>query len=285
MAHPAGADELVERAERLGQGDRRVVVAVGVVEVDAIRLQALKRVLDHMGENASADTIQAYCRILQRQFPFAPFQAHWEFTLRRQMIAAQKRKRFMARTSSVAGNQFLLGVLREEYETHVGNVFALFGVQAPLVKMEAIRLHLEDKDEEQRVRALEILEHVLPVQWRSEVMALVDTQLPPNDSAHPVELLRDAMESESSEPVLLGAIYTVALNNSKNALLMIRHLLSHPSDVVRETALFALARIETPEKLASQCTKLLSDSNEAVRRLAQSVTSNLGQFGSKEEPA
>ncbi len=248
-------------------------------------LQSLKRVLDFAGENATAASIHAYCRILQRQPAFEPLQQHWESVLRRQINATQKRKRFMARASSVAGSQFLLGVLLEEYDMHVSNVFALLGVQATSVKMEAIRLHLQDKDEEQRARAQEILEHVLPVQWRGEVMALVDTRLAASDSANAVELLRDAMESESSEPVLLGAIYTAALNNSKNALPMIQQLLSHPSAAVRETALFALAKIEAPEILAPVCAKFLSDTNESVRRLAQSVISDLSQFGSKEEPA
>jgi hypothetical protein len=248
-------------------------------------LQALKRVLDFAGESATAPTIQAYCRIVQRQPAFEPYQQHWESVLGRQITAAQKRKRFMARSSSVTGNQFLLGVLLEEYDIHVSNVFALLGVQATSVNMEAIRMHLQDKDEEQRARAQEILEHVLPVQWRSEVMGLVDAQLKTPEPANAVELLRDAMESESSEPILLGAIYTAALNNSRNALPMIQQLLSHPGAVVRETALFALAHIEAPEKLSPQVNKMLSDASEPVRRLAQSVIADPGQFGGKEEPA
>jgi hypothetical protein len=239
--------------------------------------EVLKRVLDFSGPNASVAMVQAYCRMLQRQPSLEPYLEHWESVLRNQIIATQKRQRLLAHTTSLAGNTFLLGVLQEEYAKHVGNVFTLLGLRAPTVRMEAIRSHLENGDVEQRARALEVLEHVLPDKWRSEVLELIDSKLPVDETTSVVELLREAMESESSEPVLLGALYAAARSGSQDALPLIQQLLSHPSGVVRETALFGLAQMEAPDELARQCRELLADPDETVRRLAQSLSSSSGK--------
>jgi len=240
-------------------------------------LEALKRVLDFSGPNASVAMVQAYCRMLQRQPSLEPYLEHWESVFHSQIAATQKRKRLLARTTSLAGNIFLLGVLQEEYAKHVGNVFTLLGLRATTVKMEAIRSHLQNGDEEQRARALEVLEHVLPDKWRSEVLELIDSKLPVDETTNVVGLLREATESESSEPVLLGALYAAARSGSQDALPLIQQLLSHPSGVVRETALFALAQMEAPAELARQCRKLLADLDETVRRLAQSLSGDSGK--------
>jgi HEAT repeat protein len=240
-------------------------------------LEVLKRVLDFSGPNASVATVQAYCRMLQRQPSLEPYLEHWESVLRNQITATQKRQRLLAHTASLAGNTFLLGVLQEEYAKHVGNVFTLLGLRAPTVRMEAIRSHLQNGDEEQRARALEVLEHVLPAKWQSEVLELTDSRLPADETTSVVELLREAMESESSEPVLLGALYAAARSSSQHALPLIHQLLSHPSGVVRETALFALAQMEAPDELARQCRKSLADPDETVRRLAQSMSRDPGK--------
>ncbi|MGD0922499.1 MAG: HEAT repeat domain-containing protein [Terriglobia bacterium] len=240
-------------------------------------LEALKRVLDFSGPNASVAMVQAYCRMLQRQPSLEPYLEHWESVLHSQIGAAQKRRRLLARTTSLAGNTFLLGVIQEEYATHLGNVFTLLGLRATTVKMEAIRSHLQNGDEEQRARALEVLEHVLPDKWRSEVFELIDSKLPVDETTDVGGLLRAAMESESSEPVLLGALYAAARSSARDVLPLIQQLLSHPSGVVRETALFGLAQVAAPAELARQCRELLADPDEIVRRLAQSLSCDSGK--------
>lgn len=234
-------------------------------------LEVLKRVLDSAGPNASAGMVQAYCRILHRQPALEPYLEHWESVLRGQIAAGQKRKELLARSSSLTGNTFLMGVLQEEYAKHVGNIFTLLGLRATTVKMEAIRSHLTKGDDDQRSRALEILEHVVPVKWRSEVLELIDAKLPESETASVVALLRDAMDSESSEPVLLGSLYATARDGSKEALPLMQQLLTHPSGVIRETALFGFAKLEAPDKLGEECRKFLEDPDETVRRLAQSI--------------
>jgi hypothetical protein len=236
-------------------------------------LEVLQGALDSAGPNASAGMVQAYCRILQRQPALEPYVEHWESVLRSQITAAQRRKRLLAHTASLAGNAFLQEVLQEEYAEHVGNVFTLLGLRATTVKMEAIRSHLQKGDEEQRGRALEVLEHVLPVKWRSEVLELIESRLPAEETTGVVGLLRDAIDSEGSEPVLLGALYAAARSGSKDAFPLIQQLLSHSSGVVRETALFGLAQMEVPDELAQQCRRLLADSDQIVCRLAQSLLS------------
>jgi quercetin dioxygenase-like cupin family protein len=81
------------------------------------------------------------------------------------------------------------------------------------------------------------------------------------------------MAPEISPPALLGVLYAAAHNGSPEALPLVQQLLSHPAEVVRETALFALAKTAAPEDLARQCRELLRDPSESVRRLAQSILS------------
>jgi len=237
-------------------------------------LEVLKRALDAVGPEASAEMVQAYCRILQRQPALEPFLGHWESVLRCQMEAAQRRKSLLARSAGLSGATFLLGVLREEYGRHLGNVFTLLGLRATTVKMEAVRSHLEDGDEEQRSRALEVLEHVLPVKWRNEVLSLIDTKLAAEETITAGGLLQDAMGAESTEPLLLGAIYAAGRNGPKDALPLVQQLLTHRSALVRETALFSFAKMAMPEELDRQCRTFLEDPDDKVRRLAQSLCSD-----------
>jgi HEAT repeat protein len=236
-------------------------------------LEVLQRALDSAGPNAYAGMVQAYCRILQRQPALEPYLEHWESVLRGQIAATQKRKRLLAHSASLTGNTFLREVLQEEYAEHAGNVFTLLGLLATTVKMEAVRSHLQKGDEEQRARALEVLEHVLPSRWRGEVLDLVESRLPTDETAGVVGLLREVADSESSEPVLLGALYAAARSGSRDAVPLIEPLLSHSSAVVRETALYGLAQMKVPDELARHCHRLLGDPDQIVRRLAQSMLS------------
>jgi HEAT repeat protein/ATP/ADP translocase len=233
--------------------------------------EVLRRVLDAVGQRASAPVVQAYCRILQRQPTVQPYLEHWESVLSCQVTATQQRQRLLAHSASLLANSFLQDVLQEEYSTHLGNVFTLLGLLAPTVKMEAIRAHLQDGEEEQRARALEVLEHVLPPEWRSKVMELVETKPPTDASRNVSDALQDILASETSEPVLLGAVYATAHHGSKDALPLIHKLLTHPSGDVRETALYALVQLETPADLIRQSRPLLEDPHAPVRLLAQEI--------------
>jgi len=157
------------------------------------------------------------------------------------------------------------------------------GVLARSVRMEAVRLRLQDKDEEQRSRAQEVLENVLPEKWKTEVMGLASAKSPAAGDARPAELLREVMDSKNSEQVLLGALYASALNPSEEMLPLVLQHLSHPSGVVRETALFALSKNEEPGELSRQCQQLLADPYEAVQLLAQSILAELPRISTKEE--
>jgi HEAT repeat protein len=284
---PLTADYLAsygDTAELANLFGRSISLSAILTKIGSLKsLDVLKRVLDFSGPNSTAALVQAYCRIIQRQPAFDPYAEHWESILRCQIDAARLRKNLLARTSSLEGNAFLMGVLREEFDIHMGNVFALLGVLATSVRMEAIRLRLQDKDEEQRSRAQEVLENVLPEKWRDEVIELTDPKLPAAGEAGAAELLREVIETKYSEQVLLGVLYAAALSTAQDALPQIQQLLSHPSGVVRETALFALARIEDPGELSRQCNPLLADANEAVRNLAQSLLSETSQTSRKEE--
>jgi HEAT repeat protein len=271
--------------ELAGLFGRSISMSAILTKIGSLQsLNVLRRVLDFSGPNSTAAMVQAYCRIVQRQPSFDPYAEHWESILRTQIDAANKRRNLLARTSSMPGNAFLLGVLQEEFDVHVGNVFALLGVLATSVKMEALRLRLQDKDEEQRSRAQEVLENVLPEKWREEVMELMKANPPAPGDANTAELLREVIESKNSEQVLLGALYTSAFNPSQGLLPLIQQLLEHPSGVVRETALFALSRIAEPGKLQGQLSQMLGDPCEPVRTLAQLILKESPKTTSKEEP-
>jgi len=234
-------------------------------------LEVFWKVLDSAGPTASMQTILALSRILQRQPSLEPFLQRWESVLRCQMEAVRRRRRLLTRSETLKGNPFLLGVLQEEQIKHLKNVFTLLGPLAPTVKMEAVFLHMSDGDEEQQARAQEILEHVLPPQWRNEVLELVEAKVLPEDPASIVELLGEALAAGGQEPMLLGVLYAAAQDGSREALSSIQPLLSHQTAAVRETALFALSKMESGEDLIRQCREILHDPDESVRRLAESI--------------
>jgi HEAT repeat protein len=284
---PLTADYLAtysDTSELAGLFGRSNSMPIIMAKIGSLKsLEVLRRVLDFAGPNSTPAMVQAYCRLVQRQPAFDPYAEHWETILRCQIDAAKKRKSLLAQVSSLNGNAFLLGVLREEFDVHMGNVFALLGVLATSVRMEAVRVRLQDKDEEQRARAQEVLENVLPEKWKTEVMELASIKSPAAGEARPAELLRGVMDSKNSEQVLLGALYASALNPSPEMLPLVLQHLSHPSGVVRETALFALSKNEEPGELSRQCQQLLADPYEAVQLLAQSILAELPRISTKEE--
>ena len=91
------------------------------------------------------------------------------------------------------------------------------------------------------------------------------------EAAGAAELLGEVMDSEISESVLLGAEYAVARSGSKDAIPLLQQLLANPNGVVRETALFALARLEKPASLELLVRPMLSDPHAPVRRIAQRI--------------
>jgi HEAT repeat protein len=251
---------------------RSAQLAVILEKIGSLRaLEVLRRVLDYLGPNASEAVIDAYCRLLQRQSALEANIEHWESVLRSQVVATQKRKRLLARSQLQAENTFLTSVLREEYTRHLGNIFTLLSPLATTVRMDVIRLHLQNGDEDQRANALEVLEHVVPAKWRNDILDLADAKMPAVERTGLADLLRDVMNSEISESVLLGAVYAESRRGSPQAIPLVQQLLRHPEGVIRETALFALAQLEPPADLAAHCHQLLSDPNQTVRNLANAL--------------
>jgi HEAT repeat protein len=272
---PLTADYLAAYSDDAGLAamfQRSVQLPVILEKIESPRaLDVLKRILDFMGPNSTAGMIEAYSRVLQRQSALESNQEHWDGVMRSQVVSTQKRKRLLARSGSLQENTFLIGVLREEYTRHLGNVFTLLSPLATTVRMDAIRAHLQKGSEEQRANALEVLEHLVPAKWRGDILDLADPRMSAVEGASVEEVLRDVMDAELSESVLLGAVYAVARAGSKSALPLVEQLLKHPNGVVRETALFALARLESPERLRARCQPLISDPDKTVGALAKAL--------------
>ncbi len=209
-------------------------------------LQVLQRVLEVTGARAATPTVRAYCQILQRQPTFHPYREGWESVLRTQVQALMKRKSLLGRSVALAGAAFLRTALEEECTIRLSDVLALIGVQAPLVKMDAIGRQLVQGDEDQRGRAREVLEHVIPVSWRGEVLDAIDFK-PSASAAGSLEaVLREVVEADYSEGILLGALYAAANDGSPAVVALVRRCMENPSQSVRETAQFALEKTETP---------------------------------------
>ncbi len=262
---PAGLDAMVRRSALLP------VILEKIASPRA--LEVLKTALDHAGPNATSETIEAYCRLLERQPEMEPHLSHWESVMRGQVVATNKRRALLARSASLAESDFLQDVLREELARHVVNVFTLLGPLAPTIKMDAIRSRLQEGDADQRANAMEVLEHVAPAQWRSAVLELADARPAPAGTATAADLLREVMDSDISESVLVGAAYAASRSQSKESIPLLQQLLAHPSGIVRETALFSLAQLEAPESLAERARPLLADLDPSVKRIAQRIVS------------
>jgi hypothetical protein len=210
-------------------------------------LQVLKRVLDTTSSHAPSAVIRAYSRILQRQPRFAPHQKHWESVVLCQVKAARQRRCMLAQAASLAKNALLMRVLREECERHLDHVFLLIGSRARGVRMEEIHAQLNSRREEERIHALEFLEHVVPAKLRPEIMGLVDDKRSSSTGNGARPLLMEILPAETSEPILLSALYSVLQNDCRDALPLVRKYLSHDSRVVRETAEHTIARMEASD--------------------------------------
>lgn len=251
---------------------RSIQLPVILEKIESPRaLEVLRRVLGYMGPHSTEGIIEAYSRILHRESAFENNEKHWDGVMRSQVIATQKRRRLLARAAPLGENAFLNGVLREEYARHLGNVFTLLSPLATSVRMDAIRIHLQNGTAEQRSNALEVLEHVVPTRWREDVLELADPNLPAAKEGSVDDLLRDVMDAALSEPVLLGAIYAAAQAGTKSAVPLLEQSLRHPSGVVRETALDALARLLPAAELKSICNPLMTDPDATVRVLAKAL--------------
>lgn len=236
-------------------------------------LEVLKRILESAGTSAPFDVVQAYRRILERLPSFEPYRDNWKRVLSTQLSAAKQRKAWLSFAGSLKKKDFLAEVLGEGYAESLESVLMLLGVRTTECNMEAIYMQLQHGQDEDRSRAREILEHVLGDDWRNDVLELIDTKPSAGNSNTLAEIIREAAMPGASEPLLLGALYAASAGVRQEEMPHLQQLLSHPSGAVRETAFFALSKLEPPEEVTERAQHLVSDREESVRRLAQAVLS------------
>jgi hypothetical protein len=125
---------------------------------------------------------------------------------------------------------------------HVENAFVLLAGRIRDVDMTVLHEQITRGSREARSHALELLENVLPKELRAPLLEVLDPAAEGEDAKPDVEV-RELLSRADSEWVVAGAAWAAAELALASCADRLDALKNHESPVVRETALFALARI------------------------------------------
>jgi len=240
---------------------------------DQKALPVLLRATEHPDARIRSEAIRAYGRMLQALPSMKPGMDDLRAVVRREVDAARERQQVLREVEGLPGGEILCDALVEEHSNRMRNAFALLDVAVPEVDMHAIHLSVVGGSGEQRANALEVLDNVLEGDLKSSLMAVLEStaaaQERPDEDVPDIPSL---VGSHASEWTTAGAVYSAAVNPPSQAQEYARECLTNKSPVVRETALYALGRIGTPEEIRAACAELLSDTDRRVSDLARELS-------------
>lgn len=237
---------------------------------DARGLPALEPLLHDPDPKVRSVALAAYARLARRRYPVAPSPED----LDRLVLLESSRAEARLRTSLALGNDPATRLAREAVEdllrSHLRNAFLLLDVQLEDVDMMALFSSLMGGSRESRSQALEVLHNVLPETVKSLLLEVLerDGRQEKEAGTDPATVVAALLEDPESEWVVAGALHAAARLSLASCRAGARRSLRHPSPVVRETALFALSRLEDRGGCLEACSSLAEDPDETVRALA-----------------
>ena len=239
-------------------------------------LPALLEATQHPDLQLRTEAIRAYSRLAQTAPALKPHLPDLLEVANREISTAVSRRQALQKAQALPGAEMLCDALQEDYTRHLRNAFSLLDAATPELDMDAIYLSLTGDATESRANALEILDNVLKGEMKTSLLGLLE----PSGSTHPdtdgkAETQTSSLVAEdATEWMVAGTLYALASNISGGEQAFVCECLLHSNPVVRETALYALEKLGTPQDLENTCTKLAEDPDAKVRRLVRSLSSS-----------
>jgi len=225
-----------------------VLVRIGGAEA----LNILSRLFDTPEGLDSAHLIETYCRLLDQQPSLRPYLASISKVASHEIAEAQRRLESLDMVSTLPGGDFLRQALKEEYHRHLDNVLVILDVRFPGIGIRNIHSRLLTGVSENRAAALEVLQNVLPRNFKDPILSLVEHHITAGKDRDGLSVVLEILKRESSEWVLVGAVYAAGENKMADAVEPMRRLLSHPSANVVETARCSLTKMGNIDPNGSQ---------------------------------
>jgi ATP:ADP antiporter, AAA family len=233
-------------------------------------LPLLERMLLLVGIEDQAPVFQAVGDLINRQPSSAPFVRELETLISAETRAARARMDEIRVLSGSAATDLLRLALTDLANCHLRHVFILLDVRFRSVDMISLHSAFARGAKESRSQVVELLDNMLPKTLRQpllEVMGEADLQ-PAGEAADLRSVVAGKLEEKASDWVTAGAVHAASQLEIGSSRGDIRRLLAHDNPVVRETALFALERLEDRSRFLEASRPLTRDTDDTVRELA-----------------
>lgn len=184
---------------------------------------------------------------------------------------AQRIRRQLVTLRGLPGSDALEFALREEMLARFRNIAHLASALAPAFEPAPICQAAEDGDLEEKAAAAEVADNVLPERLRRLLVPLLEKDPERSAAEDPSAELAAILAEPSSDWVLSGALYAAAQGGRRELAALVARSCTHPSPMVRETALFALRDLGDEDRLAELAPRLADDASPAVSSFARSL--------------
>ena len=251
--------------------------------------QRIPRILVNIGERSSlpillkaseatdsdirSESIQGYCHLVETAPSLKPYIEDLQALAKRELLRAEQLAKYQHQIDQLPGTEILNDALKAEYNNALKNAFTVMDTSTPNVDLHAVLIGLTSNTGDNRAYALEILDNVVDRSLRPTLLGLLESTdhlQESSDSSDVYETL-EQLAAEEGEWIVSGALYAAISDTRESTAQMLVHRLSHPSPVVRETALFGLGELGDSRIIQESCLRLREDPHPNVRLLADSL--------------
>jgi len=245
-----------------------ILVAMG----DLSTLPLLQKAADTPNHLLRHNALLAYASLLKKSPTQKPYLTEVYVQIQQEMTLAKHRKNQIKNIEPTPETQLLRDALENIQLLHLKNAFALMDALLPSSNILTVRDTLL-RGEKTQNNALEVLDNVLPKQFKQDVIDFFETGNQKPVQTAPVAFGQILSEEEDIW-VICGVLIAVALQKHTIDESLLLSGLTHPHPVVRETTLYTLHEQDKLHILDNQQHPLLEDPDTRVRTLAQQYFKN-----------
>jgi len=200
-----------------------------------------------------------YGRLILKQSDRTQFRREITELLADEVEALKKHRALMLSLPVSEGTTYLRLALAAELEVCRQKVFLLLEILVPGVDMQVLRYRVESSRPEERSQALEVIENLVPSQFRRELPELLDSAskgVPLSEDP-----VRRILTSDGfAPPVLAGALYAAGEARRRDLVREVERCLDHPVEFCREAAGKAFRRLDSALERTVESAETTGDS-------------------------
>lgn len=195
--------------------------------------------LAHTRAELRAEVIGCLARLVESQPSVRPYVAVLEEILSRELADARRWQEWKRHFADKPGTEVLRWAIQDEFTYHLRNVFILLDALIPNVEIKAVLATFESREGESRAQVLELLDNVLPANWKPKVMALMEQR--PESVVADVGDFAEFYADDAEEWIILGALHGATSGAFEISDARVAALFENPSEAVREAVLHLLS--------------------------------------------